>query len=187
MTPPPIFFFYRKITQPLQNCIGPTIRIGREILRFLDTICNIKEGRIETNLYRKQTDRNQYALPSSCHPRQTTKSISYSLGLIIFSEQTNRDNRLEELKVLLKKRRYKEETIDTSLSRAKRVPRELALRRVAKPNQPQRPVFAVTYDPRLPSIGSLQAKYWRSMKSKDQNLDNVLPSPHSLHFVGSQI
>ena len=99
----------------------------------------------------------------------------------------NRDNRLEELKVLLKKRRYKEETIDTSLSRAKRVPRELALRRVAKPNQSQRPVFAVTYDPRLPLIGSMQAKHWRSMKSKDQHLANVLPSPHSLHFVGSQI
>ena len=44
-THPPFFFFHlitqpqkqiekekKKITQPLQNCIGPTIRIGQEIL-----------------------------------------------------------------------------------------------------------------------------------------------------------
>jgi hypothetical protein len=147
---------------------------------FLDTLCYIKEGRIETDLYKKQTDRNQYLLPSSCHPKQTTKSIPYSLGLRIVricSEPINREIRLEELKVSLMKRDHKEENIDTSLRRAKRVPRELALRRVAKPNQSQRPVFALTYDPRLPSIGSLQAKHWRSMKTRDQHLANVFPSP----------
>ena len=29
------FFYLKKIKQLLQNCIGPTIRIGQEILRFL--------------------------------------------------------------------------------------------------------------------------------------------------------
>ena len=37
---------------------------------FLDVLCSIKNGRIETDLYKKPTDRNQYLLPSSCHPRQ---------------------------------------------------------------------------------------------------------------------
>ena len=58
----------------------------------------------------------------------------------------NRDNRLNELKVLLMKRDYKETMIDTALKRVRRVPREVALRKVSKPNQTKRPVFAVTYD-----------------------------------------
>ena len=35
---------------------------------FLDTLCKIKDGKIITDLHKKSTDRNQYLLPSSCHP-----------------------------------------------------------------------------------------------------------------------
>ena len=128
---------------------------------------------MDTDLHKKQTDRNQYLLPSSCHPKQTTKLIPYSLGLRIVricSDPMNRDKRLNELKVLLMKREYKETMIDTALERARRVPREIALRKVSKPNQTKRPVFAVTYDPRLPSISTLQAKHWSLKVSRDQCL-----------------
>jgi hypothetical protein len=50
---------------------------------FLDVLCSIKDGIIETDLYRKDTDRNQYLLTSSCHPAQTTMNIPFSLGLRI--------------------------------------------------------------------------------------------------------
>ena len=103
----------------------------------MDVSCRIKEGRINTDLHKKETDRNQYLLPSSCHPKQTTKSIPYSLGLRIVRiclDPMNRDKRLNELKVLLLQRDYKETMMDTALKRARRVPRELALRKVSKPN-----------------------------------------------------
>ena len=48
----------------------------RQEIPFLDLMCSIKEGRIETDLFRKKTDRNQYLLPSSCHPRHTTLEIT---------------------------------------------------------------------------------------------------------------
>ena len=35
---------------------------------FLDVLCSIKDGKIVTDLYRKESDRNQYLLTSSCHP-----------------------------------------------------------------------------------------------------------------------
>ena len=38
-----------------------------EAVQFLDTSCKISDGRIITDLFRKETDRNQYLLPSSCH------------------------------------------------------------------------------------------------------------------------
>ena len=34
---------------------------------FLDTLISIEDGKIEVDLYRKETDQNQYLLPSSCH------------------------------------------------------------------------------------------------------------------------
>ena len=61
--------------EPIQDkCDCPEIT-------FLDVLCSLKDGRIITDLYKKDTDRNMHLLPSSCHPRNTTKSIPYSLGL----------------------------------------------------------------------------------------------------------
>ena len=40
-----------------------------------------------------------------------------------------------------------------------------------------RPVFALKFDPRLPSISSLQAKHWRSMTFQDSYMKEVFPEP----------
>ena len=50
---------------------------------FLDTLVSIKEGHIDVDLYKKETDFNQYLLPSSCHSKTVTTSIPYSLSLRI--------------------------------------------------------------------------------------------------------
>ena len=71
---------------------------------FLDVLCSIKDGRIETDLYRKDTDRNMYLLPSSCHPPACTKNIPFSLCLRIVRICTKPEDRerqflkLKELK-----------------------------------------------------------------------------------------
>ena len=73
-------------------------------ISFLDTSLSIEKGKIEIDLFRKITDRNQYLLPSSCHQRTTTQSLSYSLGLRIIricTKTEKRDQRLRELKELL--------------------------------------------------------------------------------------
>ena len=89
---------------------------------FLDVSCTIINGKIETDLYRKDTDRNQYLLPSSCHPKQTTKSIPFSLGLRIVRNCSifeDRNHRLRELKGLLVNRGYNSEMVDTALEKVK--------------------------------------------------------------------
>ena len=70
---------------------------------FLHTSLSIQNGKIDIDLYKKKTDRNQYLLPSSCHLKSTTKSIPYSLSLrivIIYTNFEKRDNRLSDLKEL---------------------------------------------------------------------------------------
>ena len=140
---------------------------------FLDTMCSIKNGKISTDLYRKPTDRNQYLLPDSCHPKTTTRAIPKSLGLRIVricSEPDIRDKRLEETKQFLLKRGHKEKTVVLALNKARAVPRKEALKRRTRPEQEKRPVFATTFDPRLPSITSLQAKHWQTMTLKNKYL-----------------
>ena len=56
---------------------------------FLDTSVSIENGEIVVDLYKKPTDKNQYLLPSSCHPLETTKAIPFSLALRITRTCTN--------------------------------------------------------------------------------------------------
>ena len=83
--------------------------------------------------------------------------------------QVTRDSRLEELKTLLLSRDYKCRVVNSAIEKAKSVPRQEALIKVKK-NKQGRPVFVVQYDPSLPSINSIVSKHWRSMVSRDPNL-----------------
>ena len=97
---------------------------------FLDIPLSIQNGRIEIDLFRKETDRNQYLLTSSCHPIGCTQNITYSLGLRIIRICTNpdiREMRLNELKELLLERNYPKHLINSALDKARLVPRKIAL------------------------------------------------------------
>ena len=147
---------------------------------FLDTLCTIKAGKIETDLYRKPTDQNQYLLTNSCHPTEVISNIPYSLGLRIIrtcSENESKDLRLKELKEMLLARKYPIHLIDSAISKARLVSREQSLRLVSRNKLNTRPVFVVLWDPRLPSITSLTNKHYRSMTGQDPYLKEVFPEP----------
>ena len=102
---------------------------------FLDVSCAIKEGKIVTDLHKKKTDKNQYLLPSSCHPKQTFKAIPFSLALRIVricSDKEDRGQRLLELKEKLLARNYNRSMVESALNRARSVPRHKALKKVKK-------------------------------------------------------
>ena len=149
-------------------------------LAFLDTSLSIKKGKVDVDLFRKPTDRNQYLLTSSCHPGHVTSNIPYSLALRIVRICTNPDNRdirLKELKELLLSRDYKASVVNTAIERARSVSREDALKKTEKTTNNQRPVFVIQYDPRLPSITSIVKKHWRTMTSLDPQLKETFPLP----------
>ena len=152
----------------------------KEAIPFLDTACSIDSGLIDTDLYRKPTDRNQYLLPESCHPKATSKAIPFSLALRIIRicrKPTNRDKRLKELGWLLRDRGYKENIIESAISKAKMVPRYRALLKRQKSEDTKRPVFVAKFDPRLPPLQAISAKHWRAMTVQDQYLAEVFPDP----------
>ena len=60
-----------------------TCEYSREKINYLDIQVIVREGKLITDLYVKQTDSHQYLDPSSCHPYHCTKSIPYSRALRI--------------------------------------------------------------------------------------------------------
>ena len=152
---------------------------------FLDTQCQIKNKKIITDLYRKPTDRNQYLLPTSCHPNSVTKNIPYSLALRIIricSESNTRDKRIAELKEMLLDREYKAAIIDAAIARAKAVPRVEALKKVFKPRTTNRQVLVIRYDPRLPSVNQIVRKHHRTMM-QDPYLAECFPDPPLIAYT----
>ena len=67
--------------------------------------------------------------------------------------------------------------IDFASAKAKQVPRKYLLKKNKPKDQAKRSVFATTYDPRLLSITSLQAKHWLAMVVKNKYLGQVFPRP----------
>ena len=94
--------------------------------------------------------------------------------------------RFLEPKKLLLARDYKENILDSAIYRARKVPREAALRKVPRKQNSGGPVFVITYDPWLPPIGSLQAKHYRSMTSRDTYLKEVFKRPPLIAFKRQQ-
>ena len=100
---------------------------------FLVISISIVDGKIDTELFKKDTDRNQYLLRESCHPQGVTAAIPFSLGLRIVRiclSPENRDRRLNELNEVLKDRGYSEQMIDRGIERARQIPRNAALLKV---------------------------------------------------------
>jgi hypothetical protein len=77
----------------------------------------------------------------------------------------------------LKPLHFPDRLIQSAIDRAKKIPRKVALQKTFQKSKVNRPVFATKYDPRLPSIGTIQAKHWRSMVTQNQYLAECFPEP----------
>ena len=60
---------------------------------------------------------------------------------------------------MLLARRYKQGIINSAINRAIEIPRHKALEKVVKEKSQDRPVFALMYDPRLPSVAKIVNKH----------------------------
>ena len=148
---------------------------------YLDTSCSLKEGNIIFDLYRKPTDRNKYLLPDSCHPNTVKENIPFSLFLRITricSENNKKEKRFSELEEMLLERNYSPGLIKSARAKAGAISREVALRPApASPTTNRRPVWTVSWDPRLPSFEAINMKHWRTMTEQDPYLKQVFKEP----------
>ena len=80
---------------------------------------------------------------------------------------------------MLLDRDYKRNIINAAISKALEIPRKKAIERVNKKTEvaANRPVFALVYDPTLPSLPNIIKKHWRTMIDSDPHLKEVFPLP----------
>ena len=63
--------------------------------------------------------------------------------------------------------------VNGALEKARGITRQEALKKVGKEYK-QRPVFVAQYEP---SINSIESRHWRSMLTRDPQLQEVFPDP----------
>ena len=148
---------------------------------FLDTSCSIQEGKVMFDLYRKPSDSNKYLLPDSCHPNTVKENIPFSLFLRITricSNNEQKEKRFSELEKMLLERNYSPGLIRSARARARTISREVALRpNPASTTTSRRPVWTVSWDPRLPSFEAINMKHYRTMTGQDPYLKEVFKEP----------
>ena len=83
---------------------------------------------------------------------------------------------------MLLSRDYYRGVIDAAIAKARAIPRTQALRRVSRQPLTNRPVFVVSYEPRLPSLTQITTKHLRSMVSQDDYLESVYPEPPLISY-----
>ena len=114
-------------------------------------------------------------------PLSNIENIPLSLAIRVLrncTEEETREQRYSELKNMLLDRNYPEGIINAAITKARSIPRAVAIRRVARePTQQRRPVFVLSWDPRLPSVSALTQKHWRSMTSQNQLMKETFPEP----------
>ena len=88
--------------------------------------------------------------------------------------------RLDELKEMLKSRKYNANIINSAITKAKNLERKEVLKKVIK-RKNERTVLAVTYHPKLPSISAIIKKHYRTM-TKDPSAKKMFPLPPMLAY-----
>ena len=85
---------------------------------------------------------------------------------------------MEELKEMLIERKYQPAMSDGARKKARAISRARAIKLIAlaKPSN-KRPVFVVSFDPRLPDVSAITQKHWRAMSSMDNYLYKVYSQP----------
>ena len=178
------------------NSVHPTMKFddiehdkSENSCNFLDLTIKIHDGKISTDLFRKQTDKPTALLPSSAHPGHITNNIVYSMAfriLRICSEQEIFEKRLDELKnEFLIPRNYKAKLIDEQFSRIKNLPgidfkekRKEALKKVKKQTkQSNRIIAPLDFNPHLPIPSKILQKHHRALLASAPPLANIFPEP----------
>ena len=137
---------------------------------FLDVSVSLYNGTITTDLYTKPTDKHQYLLQSSCHPRHTKRAIPFSLALrlrrICSSDETFK-LRTNELRTYLNKRGYNLSFLNQEIGRVNGIPRSdaIATKDTSDTNQPIRVPLVVAYNPALRSVSSIIHKHFNILSS----------------------
>ena len=148
-------------TENLLKIIYPSIEFEKEESKteanYLDIKILVKDNKIITDLFRKQTDSQHYVPFISSHPSHTKRTYPL-IGLArrictIVEEKDTRDQRLIELQNTLVKQRYPVQLVEFGAQKATKIPIE-DLRKPKDKDKEETLIltFLSTFNPRNPDM-----------------------------------
>ena len=140
---------------------------------FLDVKVMLPNGRLETDLYFKPTDKHQYLLKSSCHPSHTKQSIPFRMALRlrrICSTDEFFNTRSGALTTHLIKRGYKHRLVKDSIENVRQIPRSRALATSIK-KESHTISFVITFNPAVPNILQVISSNLNILRSSQRCLE----------------
>ena len=138
-------------------------KISDTEVNFLDTKVYIDEhNRLQTTLYRKPTDRQNYLYRTSEHPESLKANIPYSQASRV-KRICSTDNELHQscksLQEKFIKRSYSEEQVSKQINKAKEKPRRDTLTQKTRTNSNRVP-SVTTFNRTLPPVAKILRTRW---------------------------
>ena len=153
-------------------------------LNFLDTVVyKTQSGKLETNLYRKESDRQAYLHRKSENPESLKRSILFSQALRlrrICSTNNEFQDSCDKLRNKLIERGYKQQEINEGTERTKTFDGKKLLEEKAK-KQSNRIPLVLTYNRTLPNVKRAISNNWNLLHI-NQEFKDVFQEPTILAF-----
>ena len=154
-----------------------TVKIGRNILKFMDLYITLKDGYLYTTVYSKPTDGHLYLDYNSCHPRSTKTAVQTGVALRLrricsSEEQTN--SAFKNYQAYLVSRNHPPNEVVENFEKVKTVTRNNARKRRQKKDNLKKMRFFTEYNPRAPKIFDIIKKHEHFIRGHEF-LKNVFP------------
>lgn len=147
-----------EIFQRHLNSFHPTIKFTMEEssshLPFLDIDITLKDGLLETTMYKKPTDKQAWLHNTSCHPLHCKKNIPFNQMLRarrLCSDTQDFQAKCSELCATLESRGYNSKDLQESREKASVLPRSDTLTYKPKKSHNRVP-FVITHNPANPPL-----------------------------------
>ena len=155
-------------------------KYSRQQTEFLDTLVYIdNNNKLQTTLYKKPTDQQNYLHSKSEHPYSLKKSTAYSQALrikIICSTQNKFEKHSSNLLQQLKKKGYHHDTLKEQTEKARVQERTLLLN--TNPEEVKQSIpISITYNQTLPNIKSIVDKDWHVLQVNPELQERFQSSP----------
>ena len=150
-------------------------KYSRQQIEFLDTLVYIDNNKLQTTLYKKPTDRQNYLHSESEHPYSLKKSIAYSQALRI-KRICSTQNEFEKHSSNLLQQLKKNYTLKEQIEKARVQERTLLLNKNPEEVKQSIPI-SITYNRTLPKVKLIVDKHWHVLQVNPELKERFQSSP----------
>ena len=161
-----------------------TLEFNHENISFLDVMVKIDGSTIQTDLFRKPTDRNTILRGDSFHPTHLIKSLpisQYHRARRVCSTDESYQKQASDLNNRFLERRYSQTWIDAANQRYSAITQEEALKPRERTTKEQSPLCFTTYSPIGFELRRILKHHWHVI-STDPKMKHLYKEPPKLIF-----